>query len=269
MAWTGIWGAKIVQPYNSFPGEKSAQFWESDLEGAESVVVKTHGDLNMDLLNEVPWNLELTPMPVSAKTDGSVKPLTLDEVFKKAQELDFRQTQEGVFSQSFRVALPRDPQGVYSILSVTMSGDINNPFGDRSVHLDQYSGKVLTDIGWNDYNPMAKAMAAGIALHKGVAGWWNLILAALICAGVILLSVTGVVLWWKRRSQTTDSLLNPPPRQSLAIKSGGERVVVSLTVVSGILFPLAGAAMLVFLLIEWLIGLKASRSDQIPDLESS
>ncbi len=265
MSWTGIWGAKLVQPYNSFPAEESAGFWQSSAE--ETPAVKTHADLNTETLNEVPWNLELTPMPVSELSGNGGRSITLDQVFSTAHGLGFKQTQEGAFSQSFRIALPRDELGVYSIMSVTMYGDINNPLGDRTVHLDQYSGDVLVDVGWKDYNLAAKAMAAGVALHKGDAGWWNLVLAILVCVGVILLSITGTILWWKRRTATTDTILNPPPKQPLSARSGGEKVVVILTLATGVLFPLSGAAMLLFFAVDWLLGLNEGRGEKA--LESS
>ncbi len=267
MSWTGIWGAKIVQPYNSFPAEKSASSWQSDSEQAPAV--KTHADLSTEGLKEVPWNLELTPVPVSKVMDSNTHSMTLDEVFAKAIDLGFKRTQEGAFSQSFRIALPRDDLGVYSIMAVTMNGDINNPLGDRTVHLDQYSGKVLADIGWKDYNAVAKAMAAGVAFHKGGAGWWNLIFSALVCVGILLLAVTGVVLWWKRRSAKTESLLNPPPKRPLSARSGGEKGVVILTLVTGILFPLSGVAMLLFLIVDGFLSNRVSRNEQEFDLESS
>ena len=220
-------------------------------------------------LKEVPWNLELTPVPVSKVMDSHTHSMTLDEVFAKAIDLGFKRTQEDALSQSFRIALPRDDLGVYSIMAVTMNGDINNPLGDRTVHLDQYSGKVLADIGWKDYNAVAKAMAAGVAFHKGDAGWWNLIFSALVCVGILLLAVTGVVLWWKRRSAKTESLLNPPPKQPLSARSGGEKGVVILTLVTGILFPLSGVAMLLFLIVDGFLSNRASRNEQEFDLESS
>ncbi|TWG95900.1 PepSY-associated transmembrane protein [Mesorhizobium sp. J18] len=42
-------------------------------------------------------------------------------------------------------------------------------------------------------------MAAGIALHQGNLGWWNIALNLLFCSAIILMAISGVVMWWKRR----------------------------------------------------------------------
>lgn len=57
LSWAGIWGAKMVQAWNTFPtyytwGEKP----ESTL---------THKDLNHGSSEEMPWNLELAAVPES------------------------------------------------------------------------------------------------------------------------------------------------------------------------------------------------------------
>ena len=54
-----------------------------------------------------------------------------------------------------------------------MSYDGASPTLDRTVHVDQYTGKVLADVRYADYGVAAKAMAVGIALHEGQLGWWN------------------------------------------------------------------------------------------------
>ena len=68
------------------------------------------------------------------------------------------------------------------------------------VYLDQYSGKVLGDVGFKDWGPAAKAIEWGIAVHQGQEyGPLNryLMLAGCIC--VVLLAVTSITMWWKRR----------------------------------------------------------------------
>ncbi|MFY8043919.1 MAG: PepSY-associated TM helix domain-containing protein, partial [Rhodoferax sp.] len=75
LSWTGIWGGKFVQPWNSFPAEK----WDapkSDL---------THASLNPDGLHEVPWGLEKTPLPASGSDSGKQgipagQPVNLDSL---------------------------------------------------------------------------------------------------------------------------------------------------------------------------------------------
>ncbi|CAM3501326.1 PepSY-associated TM helix domain-containing protein [Parendozoicomonas haliclonae] len=243
MAWTGIWGAKLIQPWSSFPDEQSAAVWQSEPDAI------THAQLNTDNLQEVPWGLEVSAVPES-DNDQNLLPLTLDQAFRRAGELGFNVEDKGAFSQSFRIAFPKGETGVYSLMSVTMSRDNTNPFGDRTVHLDQYSGAVLADIGFEDYNAVAKAMAAGIAWHMGSAGWWNVILAAAICLGFIALSVTGAVLWWKRRNATSGMLPAAPPQPSdVTVPMSGKALIV-LVVLTGVIFPVSGAVIAALALFE-------------------
>mgnify|MGYP006207167241 CR=1 FL=1 len=90
--------------------------------------------------------------------------------------------------------------GVASVYAAdTMSNDSANPLDDRTVHIDQYTGRILADVGFGDYGAAGKAMAAGIAFHEGDMGLWNLVLVNLVCLSIIFLSVSGFVMWWKRR----------------------------------------------------------------------
>jgi uncharacterized iron-regulated membrane protein len=68
--------------------------------------------------------------------------------------------------------MPADAEGVWTISARSMSRGVVDARKDRTLHIDQYSGTVLANIGWNEYAPGAKAMAAGIALHMGAMGWW-------------------------------------------------------------------------------------------------
>ena len=88
MAWAGIWGGKMVQSWSQFPAGK----WGIKPK-PESVL--THGDaLNDGKTKEVPWVLELTPMPQSGSTLGDnginpSEPMTLETVDRFAREIGF------------------------------------------------------------------------------------------------------------------------------------------------------------------------------------
>ena len=267
MAWTGIWGQQLVQPFNSFPAEKRASYWQSSQPGSNDQA-NSYASLNSDELNEVPWNLELAQMPESEISDKT-QTLTLDQVMAKALGLGLARPEAdalvaSIYADDFRIHLPRGEKGVFTIMAVTSSGDISNPFGDRTVHLDQYSGKVLADIGWDDYNLGAKSMAAGIALHKGRVDWWNLILAAAVCVLLIVLSVSGFILWWVRRNAVSAEhrTLAAPPKQKLEQLHSNGKVLIVLMLIIGLLFPVTGVAMLLFVFIEFAWNLVERKRSQ-------
>lgn len=210
LSWAGVWGEKMVQAWNTFPAEK----WGAPLSDS------THADMNHGDAKEVPWGLEQTPLPES----GSLG-----------------------FNGRFHIHIPADATGVWTISHDSMSNDGPNPTADRTIHIDQYTGKVLADIGFADYSPYAKAMAVGIAFHEGDLGVWNLVLNTVFCLSVVLVSVSGAIMWWKRRPGTAGNRLFAPPRpQDLPFWKGAVLLVVAL----GIVFPMAGLAIALILLLD-------------------
>lgn len=196
LAWASVWGGKLTQAWSTFPMEKSASSVSSTL---------THEDLNIEGLKQIPWGLEQAPLPESV--DNGPTSITLDHVVEDAKEMGFTQ---------FQVYFPRNETGVYTATASTMSGDIENAWDDRTVHFDRYSGSILADVGFMDYNWFAKSMAAGIALHMGLFGLWNLIASTIFALSVITLCVSGVIMWWKRRPSSRFALSPPPMPKNLA-----------------------------------------------------
>ncbi|PIE09580.1 MAG: hypothetical protein CSA72_11890 [Rhodobacterales bacterium] len=235
LAWAGVWGGKFVQPWSSFPAEKKAKAWSSDI---------THASLNQGPLDEVPWGLELTPMPVSGTSEGDAaipQPVTLDTVVMWAQANGF----EG----QYKVALPTGDTGVYTVMRSSQSEDSVAPSQDRTVHFDRYTGNRLADIGYADYSLMAKAMAQGIALHKGLAGTWNYVLNLVLLAVIFMVNVTGVIMWWKRRPTGAMRLAAPPLPRDLPMWKGAILVALALSMA----FPMAGISLLAVIAIDTLI----------------
>lgn len=246
LAWTGVWGQKLVQPWSSFPAEKSARFWSSYQAEATQAATPTthiHGNLNSDNLEEVPWAVEQLPVPLSQPHHAHQPLLSLTDIMAQGKALGIAY---------FRVSFPRGERGVYSLISSTTSGDISNPLHDRTVHIDPRSGDILADIGWNDYNLLAKTMAAGIALHKGEVSAINLWANMLACTLLILLSIAGAVLWFKRRSVRRPQLSLPPHSNHT---SYGWRLLLTL---SAVFFPLSGVVLLLIALLDSLLNRRQS-----------
>ncbi|KJE36121.1 membrane protein [Thalassospira sp. HJ] len=239
LAWAGIWGGQFVQAWSTFPAEK----WDN-VPLSEDI----HADMNHGVLHDAPWGLEQTPMPVSGSDVGANgipanTDINLDTMNAFAHSIGF--------SGQYRINLPRGENGVYTLSADSMSGDSVPPTGDRTIHVDQYSGKVLAEVTYDDYSLAAKSMAVGIALHQGDLGWWNIIANTLFCLIVIFLCVSGIVMWWMRRPANSAGLrLTPPPLpNNLPLWKGA----VFLMLVLSLAFPLTGITLVTVLALDILI----------------
>ncbi len=232
MSWTGVWGEKFVQAWSTFPAEKWDNVPLSDA---------THASMNHDGIKEVPWGLEETQMPMSGSDAGSVaieKPVTLDSVVDYARSLGF--------VGRFQLNLPANETGVWTISHDSMSKDGPNPPSDRTVHIDQYTGKILADIRYADYSAYAKAMAWGIAFHEGDMGNWNIVFNTLFCLSVIFMAISGLVMWWKRRPAGAARLAAPPLPVDMPLWKGA----VFFALLLSLAFPLVGLTLLAVIAVD-------------------
>ncbi len=235
LAWAGIWGSKMTQAWSTFPSDKWDAVPTSD---------KTHASMNHGSLAEVPWTLEQTLMPASGSNEGlpglpDGTPVALESIVMlgRAIGLDGR----------FQVAFPADEKGVWTLSRDSMSYDSVSPTSDRTVHVDQYTGKILADVKYDDYPFFGKAMAVGIALHEGQMGWWNVALNAIYCLAVIFACMSGIVMWWKRRP--VGQLGSPLYVRDYKVPAG----VLVLGAMLSVLFPLGGLAVVLFALIDFFL----------------
>ncbi|MCV0425847.1 MAG: PepSY domain-containing protein [Roseibium sp.] len=238
MSWTGIWGSKLVQAWSTFPAEKWDNVPLSD---------KTHASLNHGTVGEMPWALEQTPLPASGSNAGVVGiapgiPVTIDSVANLANAIGF--------SARYRIAYPGSETAVWTINQDTMSADAEDPFSDRTVHVDQYTGRVLANVAFADYSLAGKAMAVGIPLHMGLVGLWNLILNTLVCLSVIFLCVSGVAMWWLRRPKGAAlRVFAPKSPDDLPHWRGAMILMLFLSLA----FPLVGITLLTVLALDYLL----------------
>ncbi|QUM88569.1 PepSY domain-containing protein [Moritella sp. 36] len=253
LAWASIWGGKFVQAWSSFPAEK----WDN-----VPLSTQNHASMNHGSEEEIPWNLEQTLMPEShdhaamlAAGSGAMQhdtkmdhgmnmysevKLGVDQILAQAKTLGFT---------LFKLNLPRSETGVYTLAANTMSGDITDPRLDRTTHIDQYSGRVLADVTWNEYNLMGKFMAAGIALHKGDVSEVNKIVNVFFCLAFIFIAISGAVMWWIRRP-VGKKVLGAPPRFE---HEGVWKVGLITIVVLSFMLPMAGGTIAFVLLVDWLV----------------
>ncbi len=143
----------------------------------------------------------------------------------------------------YSVALPRGPMGVYSASVYPERVSLQ-----RVVHMDQYSGRILLDMGYADYGALGRGLEWGINVHLGQQyGTVNRLLLLMACAAIFLLCVSGAVMWWKRRPAGGIGI-PPLPHAKRTVA-----IVFALLCIGGILFPLMGLSLLVIGVLDFIL----------------
>jgi len=237
MTWTGFWGKQYADLWNRFPAAMWNDVPTSDQQARE---------LNTATRQTVPWALENTPLPISgehaehmAHGDANSAPaapgISLQEVRDIAEQ---RKVEPG-----YSITFPTTATGVFTIAVFA-----DDPRNDATLHVDQYTGKVLADVRWQQYSSVARATEVGVMLHEGkMFGPFNQIVVLVVCLMILLSAVSGLVIWWKRRPQ--GRLGVPPLRHDLPRwrTAAGVMLVLSLT------FPLVGVSMVVVWVVDSLV----------------
>jgi uncharacterized iron-regulated membrane protein len=221
MPWSGVWGEKVNEWANG-----SNFGYPSGVR----VDVPMSGE-HLDHVSKTSWSLEQAKLPESS---AAGTPIGLDKAVETFDRL-------GLVS-GYTVAIPSKPEGVY-----TGSVYPDDVAEQRVVHLDQYSGKPLIDMGFADYGVGGKWMEWGISVHMGQEfGLANQLVMLAACIGIVLLAVSAGVMWWKRRP--AGSLGVPPLPADTKVFRG----LIAILAIGGIAFPLVGISLVVMLALDWL-----------------
>ncbi|MDE3739368.1 MULTISPECIES: PepSY domain-containing protein [Pseudomonas] len=237
MTWTGYWGERFADVWNRFPAAMWNEVPKSDQQARS---------LNSASDQTVAWAMENTPMPVS-DPHAAHKGHAAGEMTSTSGQIGLQQVvdtanERGVVP-GYSVTLPADATGVFTIAVFA-----DDPRNDATLHIDQYSGKVLADVRWKDYGVVAKSVEMGVVLHEGkFFGLANQLLMFGVCLLILLSAVSGLVMWWKRRPQGRFGV--PPLPHSLPLW----KTAVGIMVVLGAAFPLVGISLLLIWALDWLV----------------
>ncbi|WCE05021.1 PepSY domain-containing protein [Pseudoxanthomonas sp. JBR18] len=242
MPWSWLWGAQVNQWVNGhnfgYPAGVRVQVPMSQARLAQTTVpawslaqARLPQSMPKDAMADMP-GMNHPGHARSAGTAPQVGAIGLDRALAIFAA-------RGI-GAGYSVSMPQGARGVYT--ASLYNGHLDQ---QRVIHLDQYSGKVLLDMDYADYGPVAKAFEWGINVHMGDEfGNANRLLLVLACACTLLLCVSAAVMWWKRRPRA--GLGVPPlPAQPRALK-----MVVALLAVGGVLFPLVGVSLLLVLVFD-------------------
>lgn len=192
-----------------------------------------------DVAENVPWAAENVPVPSSV--NNQYVPLTLNDAAGIAE-------MKGI-QKPYTISSPQGESGVFTIAT-----SHSRPFDNATLHVDQYSGAVLTDVRYADYGVMGKAITLGIALHEGkLFGLTNQLLGLILCIGLIGMMVSSFVMWRKRKPENG---LGAPGR-NVDIKT--KRAVTIIMLLLGLIMPLVGISIIVILLLDKLVFVRIKR----------
>ncbi|AKU15028.1 PepSY-associated TM helix domain-containing protein [Luteipulveratus mongoliensis] len=227
LPWTGFWGAQAQQLVTA----RGTSFWSDD-HGAISNPTSTLDESLPHSHHVVPWAQEKSPVPQSG---SAASVANVDTTVAVADR-------KGL-AHPVTVVWPADGKGVYSAIGYAF----NDPGRERTVHVDQYGGGVVSTYGYDNYPALAKVVSQGIALHEGRRfGTLNMWLTTLFCLGVIVSCVTGPMMWWRRRPRGSAELGAPRGRLPLATTPGLAVLVTLLAV----FLPVFGVSLVIVLLLD-------------------
>ncbi len=160
------------------------------------------------------------------------QPVSVDTVISAA-------LQEG-YDGELNVKIPRNRLDTYAI-----QRNSDDPAQRPSMHLDQYTGKIIAKTDWNKVPVLAKAVSYGIKLHRGeYFGVWNLILVLVTTLVLIFMAVSGIVMWLQRKPKGKLGA----PKHPKDYRAPGW--VIAITVFYALFMPVLGASLLVFMLAD-------------------
>ncbi len=237
MPWSAFWGEQYGRLATRWDIGLPAYVWGKAPQS--TIPMSTQGP--------VPWTLTQATVPLSVASAGQVPAaISLTQALATFTRLGL--------ASGYRINLPADAQGVYTALQ--FPDDVRQT---RVIHLDQYSGAPLIDVGYADYGIAGKATEWGVSLHTGRQfGRLNQFVMLAGCLAIIVLAVSSLVMWWKRR---------PKGRLAAPLRQEGERIAAAALVIAavlGLLYPLLGASILVAALVEYLVGTRVGSTPAKP-----
>lgn len=223
LPWSGLWGAHFQNFATNAGIGYPPTIWTGT---APTSTIQTKE------IAEVPWSAENLDVPTS-KLEGFI-PLSINDVesIAKSQAID----------PSYTVYLPSDPSGVYTLSAFPAKAE-----NELTMHIDQYTGAILTDYKFENYGFVGKIVALGITLHKGTQfGLINQMISLLICLGILFVVFSGIYLWWKRKPVGRLTSL-----KSETIQQTWKFLLFIIGL--GILFPLVGLSLIVVFILDFLL----------------
>lgn len=210
-------------------------------------------------MSEIPWATRKEEAPTSDKPDphanhggnGDMPGMDMGHNGIAVEEL-MEIVQGEKISTPYSIIYPFSKDGVFTVSKGSNTGvtglDVN-PAEEMTSYFDQYSGNLISKVGYDEYGILAKWFTWGIPLHEGhLFGLPNKIINLIVCLAFLFLIFYGFKMWLLRKRKGN---ISAPPKTTSKISIG----FVVLMVFLGVIMPLFGISLLVVLAIEGILYL--------------
>lgn len=249
LPWSAFWGAQLaklgdtvpfVAPTPNFAAHAPALHAEHKAETSKAMPpADDHMDHSQHMMPtedpaaaKIPWVIQNSPQP-----NGGEPLVGIAKVEPHLAMLDRTKFGEGV-----RIFYPDGPGGTFMINYIPDKAE-----GQRTIHVDPADGRVLDDIGWEQYSPGGRFIEWGTMLHMGRQyGLANQLANLLVCLMLIGAIISALVHYWKRRPKGE---VGAP---SVHADAGLPNRLKATLIAMAIVFPLVGASMLPILALMYL-----------------
>jgi uncharacterized iron-regulated membrane protein len=233
LPWSTLWGTNFNRILTAV-GQGYPPAYRTHGADHDVLPVPVDGKKLRDVNGGVPWTLEEAPAPTSVH-QHAVVPIAVADAARRFANVGL--------TTAYRLVYPRNGHDVYTAYTYP-----DQPQGQRTIHLDQYTGEIINDVSYADYGAGAKAIELGVQLHMGnYFGRANQVLMLLATLGGACLAITGPLMWLRR---SRSGLGAPPPLLSRRRAIWG---VYAGLAAFALLFPLMGLSLVAILSIERLI----------------
>lgn len=249
LPWSGFMGAKINQISTAYPQLGQTQLVANPPKSEA---------------NEIPWALRQKAAPQSESGGhhgGMAMPMTnipgqlsLDKVIHNAEK-------QGL-TRPFAIVYPTSPDGSFTLSKASNSGvtgfDVA-PEKETTRYMDQYTGKQLGKVDYQDYGILAKWLTWGIPIHEGhLFGMANKIINLLVCIAFLVGIIFGFMSWFRRLKHMKQAEMLPR-----RVKKPMSISLIITLIILGVLMPLFGFSLIIVFIIETLLYFKDKRNKQL------
>lgn len=210
-------------------------------------------------MSEIPWATRKEEAPESEKPDphanhggnGKMSGMEMDTNGILVEKLMGKVRDEKI-SKPYSIVYPLSEDGVFTVSKGSNTGvtglDVS-PAEEMTSYFDQYSGNLISKVGYDEYGILAKWFTWGIPLHEGhLFGWPNKIINLVVCLAFLFLIFYGFKMWLSRKRKES---LSAPPKTTSGLSIG----FIVIMVILGVIMPLFGISLLVVLAIEGVLYL--------------